>query len=288
MFDFFFDTADDEYVLRAWDKLSTHFEAHQIRGITTNPNAFKKIQACRLREWEEKLVVLCSLVSDLRGDNDGVVYVQTPSSLMSPEQVLEYAKHISQFNDGKTKLGLKIPPFYSILEIVDELNKYTETNVTGLADCSTALSCLSYNVRYISLIPGRMEEQGLDAKAHVLFARRYMNEGTSGASEIIAGSMRTIEGLEWVCSHGTVPTIGTRVWDKILEDEKVMRRVAAFGTNVVSCSQLQFSPHVTEINTKLSLDFFEQMNDCGRSAYEDFTSRNKKSWKDPPIGIEIL
>ena len=115
-----------------------------------------------------------------------------------------------------------------------------------------------------------MEEKGLDAKAHGLFTRRRPNEGMSGSGEIIAGSMRTIEGLEWVCSHGTVPTIGTRVWDKIIEDEEIVRRVARFGAKIVSPEQLRFSPQVTEAHTQLSLDFFNQMDECGQIAHEGF------------------
>jgi len=273
MFDFFFDTADEQYILNAWDKISKHVNPQHIRGITTNPNAFKKIEALRLYEWERKLPVLCSLISDLRGDSKGVVYVQIPCSDMSPKQVYNYAKYISQFNDGKTKIGLKIPPFYQILEIVDELNKFVETNVTGLADCSTALSCLSYNVRYISLIPGRMEEKGLDAKSHVLFARRRRNESKKDGGEIIAGSMRTIEGLKWVCNYGTVPTIGTRVWDQIINNEKVLQEVTTFGQDIKDCKHVKYSPHVNQINIQLSIDFFDQMDDCGQQAHKDFIDR---------------
>ena len=270
MFDFFFDTADDQYILNVWDKAQKHLDAKNIRGITTNPNAFKKVDLHKLGEWEAKLPVLCSLVSELRGDAEGVVYVQAPVSTMTPEEVYAYVKHISQFNDGKTKIGLKIPPFRPILEMVDDLNQYAETNVTGLADCSTALSCLSYNVKYISLIPGRMEEKGIDAKSHVLFTRRRNHEGLPGAGEIIAGSMRTLEGLEWVCSHGTIPTIGTRVWDQIIADEETLRSVAAYKYGTVGCDNLMFSPQISETNTQLSVDFFAQMDECGRQAHADF------------------
>lgn len=270
MFDFFFDTADDQYILNVWDKAHKHLDAKNIRGITTNPNAFKKVDLHKLGEWEAKLPVLCSLVSELRGDAEGVVYVQAPVSTMTPEEVYAYVKHISQFNDGKTKIGLKIPPFRPILEMVDDLNQYAETNVTGLADCSTALSCLSYNVKYISLIPGRMEEKGIDAKSHVLFTRRRNHEGQPGAGEIIAGSMRTLEGLEWVCSHGTIPTIGTRVWDQIIADEETLRSVAAYKYGTVGCDNLMFSPQISETNTQLSVDFFAQMDECGRQAHADF------------------
>ena len=35
MFDFFFDTADEEYILKTWDKVSKYMNPTQIRGITT-------------------------------------------------------------------------------------------------------------------------------------------------------------------------------------------------------------------------------------------------------------
>lgn len=273
MFDFFFDTADTDYIRKTWDDVGSQLDPSQVRGITTNPNAFMKIEAHQLGEWEKKLPELCSLVTEIKGDDTGVVYVQAPRSTMTPEEVISYAQHISQFSDGTTKLGLKIPPFQPILEVVDELNKYMETNVTGLSDCSTALSCLSYNVRYISLIPGRMEEKGVDAKSHVLFTRRRKNEGTSLTGEIIAGSMRTIDGLEWVCNYGTVPTIGTRVWDQIVGNSDILSKVATFGKEIVSCRDLNFSPHIIDVNTQLSVDFFQQMDECGKHAHKDFISR---------------
>jgi hypothetical protein len=85
--------------------------------------------------------------------------------------------------------------------------------------------------------------------------------------------MRTIEGLKWVCEYGTVPTIGTRVWDKIIVDEETMKEVSRFGENTMSCASLKFSPHVNEINTQLSVDFFNQMDECGQYAYEDFMKK---------------
>ena len=189
---------------------------------------------------------------------------------MTPEEVLEWAEYISTFNDGNTKLGLKIPPYKPILDIVDDLNKIMEVNVTGLADCSTALNCLTRNVRYVSIIPGRMEEKGLDAKSHM----KYANQRKDDNSDIIAGSMRTIEGLRWVSEYGAVPTIGTRVWDLVFSE----MGVEEFNLleEVKHEKYISFSPLVTEISTNLSVDFFEQMDDCGKKTYQQFSNRQKK------------
>ena len=262
MFDFFYDTADLDYIKKNWEQLSTIVDPKHVRGVTTNPNAFKKVNKLALEEWVDHLPRVCQLVTDIRGDNDGVVYVQAPSSEMTAAQVLEWAKFIHTFHDGNTRLGLKIPPYHPILEIVDQLTNYMEVNVTGVADCSTALSCFTYNVRYVSLIPGRMEEKGLDASAHVAFAQRRKADG----AEIIAGSMRTIDGLERVVSLGTVPTIGTRVWDLVMESgpEQLL------GFNQQELPRDKFSPFVNEVNRELSVSFFEQMDECGKDAHRDF------------------
>jgi len=265
MFDFFYDTADLKYIKNNWARLQDVVEPHHVRGVTTNPNAFEKVEMLHLKEWEAQLSKLCELVSEIRGDDRGVVYVQAPNSRMSASQVLRWAEHIHKFNDGNTKLGVKIPPFKEILDVVDELNQYMETNVTGIADCATALSCLTYDVRYVSIIPGRMEEQGIYAKEHVLFAQRRKTD----KSEIIAGSMRTIEGLRWVCEAATVPTIGTRVWDKLLDPQQFnLEEITTFNARELRSEK--YSPTITHGNTQLSLDFFQQMDICGRHAHKDF------------------
>lgn len=270
MINFFFDTADIAYIEDAWDKLKDIVDPKHVSGITTNPNAFKKVNMLDLEQWENHLPRLCELVTKIRGDDKGIVYVQAPNSEMTPEEVLGWAKHISTFNDGNTKLGLKIPPYKQILDIVDDLSKVMEVNVTGIADCSTALNCLTRNVRYVSIIPGRMEEKGLDAKSHM----KYANQRKDDNSDIIAGSMRTIEGLRWVSEYGAVPTIGTRVWDLVFSE----MGVEEFNSleRVEHQTHIKFSPSVTDISTNLSVDFFKQMDDCGNTAHQQFSNRQKK------------
>ena len=264
MINFFFDTADIDYVRNAWARLKGTVDPKHVVGITTNPNAFGKVDMLNLKQWEEHLPRLCEAVSEIKGGGGGVVYVQAPNSNMTPDQVVNWARHISQFNDGTTKLGLKIPPFKFILDAIDQLNPIMEVNVTGVADCSTALHCFTYPVRYVSIIPGRMEEKGIDAQAHIVYA----NQRRASSAEIITGSMRTIKGLEWVCASGTVPTIGTKVWDLIFNEMGIDKFNSLNKSPRVE--QLKLSPEVKTESTELSLDFFNQMDKCGASVYSQF------------------
>ena len=266
---FFFDTADTEYVKQLWEKLKGQIDPKSVAGITTNPNAFHKIEASTIKQWKDKTLELCQLVSEIRGDDLGVVYVQQPNSRMLGRDVLVWAAEISKWGDGNTRVGLKIPPFKEVLNVTDKLSTVIgiEVNVTGVADCSTALRAFSYGVDYVSIIPGRMEEQGINAKAQVSFA----NQRNCKNSKIITGSMRTIEGLKWVCEYNTVPTIGSRVWDKLFKESNI-EEFKSFWKESEEADQL-FSPKVDESMTALSESFFEQMDELSKPVYEEFIKR---------------
>jgi len=270
MKEFFFDTANVDYIRSAWKKLEGKVDPKLVRGITTNPNAFFKLNKLSLNEWLDTLPELCKVVSEIRGDDKGVVYVQGPNSNMTPVQQMKYANLVSNYSDGQTKIGLKIPPYHEILEIVEDLNEIVDTNVTGVSDVCTALKCLSYPLNFMSIIPGRMEEAGIDAQAQIAF----MNQRNMKLEkrEIITGSMRTLEGLTWVFQIGTVPTIGERVWNLIFEGDnldKILNIDYSLGWK-----NKHFSPEITNVNNKLSEDFFVQMDECGKVAYADFLKWN--------------
>jgi transaldolase len=262
MFDFFFDTADIEYIKKVWFSLGERGLNKNVKGITTNPNAMSKINRHTLTEWQEILPKLCELVSEIRQDKKGEVHVQAPNSSMTGEEVRAFARHISAFSDGNTKLALKIAPQIDILEKVPFIQEYMPVNVTGLSDCSTALSCVIYGVDYVSIIPGRMEEVGINADSHLIYMLRQNRK-----TKVITGSMRTLEGLKRAVEAGTVPTIGNRVWDAITEEK--------FDVTKLSAKELvppMLSPHITQANTNLSLSFFEQMDELGRRAYREWGS----------------
>ena len=117
MVNYFIDTANIDSIKNIWNKIKDVTDPHLLKGITTNPNAFKKIDMFKLSEWEKHLPKLCELVSEMRGDEYGIVYVQAPVSTMSKRDIMAFAQHISQFTDGNTRLGLKLPPFKHALEL---------------------------------------------------------------------------------------------------------------------------------------------------------------------------
>jgi len=266
MVPFFFDTANIDYLRKLWNEnLKGIIDPKLVRGITTNPNAFKKMNMYRLDEWTEHLPKLCEFISEIRGDNEGIVYVQEPRSTMSRSEIYRFAEFIVKFNDGNTKLGLKIPPYQEILQINKELQKIMETNVTGVSDVCTALFSASYGVNYVSVIPGRMEEVGIDAKANLA----YLMGANLRGSEIISGSMRTIEGLKWVSELGTVPTIGERVWNEMYDTKYDFNELNNINKIEVVLDKV-FAPFKNEVSEKLSKEFFEQMDQCGNLCYEQY------------------
>lgn len=262
MYDFFFDSADVEFIKTTWNKIYKETQPHHVRGVTTNPKAMDRVNCHSLIEWKNRIRELCELVSHIRGDDKGVVYVQLPNCNSSPLAAISFAREIGKWGDGQTKIGMKIPPYKKILEIVPDLEKFVETNVTGVADSGTALFAASYGVRYVSVIPGRMEEKGIDADAHL----RQITESKLNRTEIIAGSMRTIDGLHRSVLLGTVPTIGGTVFKLALQD------VSSFVNATATCSQKL--PQTTEENIDLSSSFFTEMNKLGEIAWEEFKEKH--------------
>lgn len=262
---FFFDTADYEYIKKAWASLKKDVNKDLVVGITTNPNAFFKLNKLSIKEWFDTLPRLCETVSEIRQDSKGVVYIQGPNSGMKSDELIRYAEKVSKLTDGNTKVGLKIPPFVEALKVSREISNFTEVNVTGVSDAATALKCFTYPaVRYVSVIPGRMEEVGINAKAQISF----LNQANERRPELIAGSMRTIEGLIWTFQYGTVPTIGERVWNLVLEGNNIQHLL-----NINYSDSLEFvpeySPIVDERSFNLTKAFFEQMDNCGKVAYSN-------------------
>lgn len=266
MKDFFFDTANVDFIKSTMDKYGSDINPKWVRGITTNPNAFSKVNMYHLDEWFTHTSEMAKLVSDIRGDNEGEIHIQAPYSYLEPEVILEYAKMISGLTDGNCKVGMKIPPYQNVLEYVDQFNQYVITNVTGLADSSTALKCITYDVRYVSIIPGRMEEFGIDAKSAIAF----VNQCNFGNTQIITGSQRTTEQIIYSFYLDTVPTIGEKCWSDIFEGDNFQRILdIEYGYMPVG----PFSPTISQDNINLSLSFFEQMDCLGNTARQDLEKK---------------
>lgn len=255
----FIDTADESYIKNIWDNfLSNGLTGKEIVGITTNPNAMSKCNVHTLAEFESKTRTLCKLISEIRKDDKGVVYVQHPDSNVSCENLDKWISTILKFSDGQTKIGLKIPPYQKLLEKIEQYRNIIDFNVTGVADCSTALYSFTYSPRYVSLIPGRMEEVGINASEHMRFIDQRKEKIKS---ELITGSMRTIEGLLSAIKHNTVPTVGSRVFDLLIKhDINLFIKLWDFEDPI---DYIKFSPYIDSRSIDLSVAFFNQMDQMG-------------------------
>jgi len=260
MFEFYIDTADIEYIKKMWSKLN--IDPSRLRGITTNPNAMHKVGCTTLKDWERILPELSELIYELKGDYHGELHVQAPNSGMTAVEVSAFAKHIDKFCPvSYVDMVLKIYPSFSTFDF-NHNHGIATLNVTGLSDAATCISSLVCGAKYASIIPGRMEEVGINANDHLAYlshATRYMD------GNIITGSMRTIEGLKNAVKFNTIPTIGTRVWDLILEDPSVMEYEEPIPDDVPA-----FCPRIDDENHALSTAFFMQMNQFGATIHSDF------------------
>jgi transaldolase len=263
---FFFDVADVDYIKDKWRKIKKYVDPKSVVGVTTNPGIWDKAGIKTLKEMESRLIDLSKLITEIRGDNEGVVYTQPPYSRMPLFEICKFIEYIKEQNDGHTKIGCKLPPFLNVLKEVSKWKeKYgVDFNVTGLSECSTAIMAASYDIKYISVIPGRMEEAGIDAKLQINFIRHALLN-----TEIITGAMRTVDCLSWVCQYGTVPTIGTRVWDKIF-DELGAEKFTTLWYPQLDLFPSDFSPQIDISMINLSLGFFDQMDKLGAYIYKEF------------------
>jgi len=264
---FFFDVADVEYIKDKWSKIKDYCDPKAVVGVTTNPGIWNKAGIKNFNDMKIRLVELSSIITEIRGDDEGIIYTQPPYSNMSIQEIARFIELVKEQNDGHTKIGCKLPPYLDVLKEVSvwRLKYGIDFNVTGIADCSTALMAASYNVRYISIIPGRMEEAGIDAKEQI----NYVRNGVLKPTEIITGAMRTVECLRWVCQYETVPTIGTRVWDKIFDEVGAENFIKLWEPSI-NVRQMDFSPYVDKSMIDLSVGFFKQMDELGLGLYEGF------------------
>lgn len=258
---FFFDTADHAFINTAWSLLKDKFPPASVRGITTNPSAFNKENIHNIDKAVERVVELSKLLFQIRGDSKGELWIQIPNSEMKLEEIKEFHSHFKKANLF-CSLGLKIPPFLSHLEM--PINDICNVNVTGISDCGTALRAMQYSVKYVSLLTGRMEEQGIRAPLHLAFAA---SAHSAWDTEIIAGSMRTIEQVNWACKMNAVPTIGKTLWNILLEPSILPKLPEIMCRDSSEIVPLKFAPANGDKETLLSLAFFKQMDEFGASMY---------------------
>lgn len=225
---FFFDTADVEAIKKIWDKLSKYLDPKSCLGITTNPNALSKVN-CHTIDGFVDLVQKMSQTMDQICGQDSLIYVQVPNSCMSIEQITRWAEFISQIDTGKSKIALKIPHFsYVLRQTNTELFKNLYLNVTGISDCGTIIKALGHDqITYASIIPGRMEEVGINANSHLKY---LCDQQFEPHQKIITGSMRTILGLKDSVSFGLYLQ-SAHEFGIFLKKKTVGQHLRIFGVN---------------------------------------------------------
>lgn len=265
---FFFDTADTNAIKKIWDKLSKHVESKSCVGITTNPNALAKVNCHTIDHFVQLVRTMSQTMDEICGGGS-LIYVQVPNSCMSIDRINAWAKFISGLDTGKSKIALKIPHFSYVLKQTRSLSEL-HLNVTGIADAGTIIKALSYDqISYASIIPGRMEEVGINANAQLKY---LCDQNFKSHQKIITGSMRTIQGLKDAVYYQTVPTIGTRVWD-LFDSQDSWSEFPTYWENLYESSSepsADYCPETTEKNIDLSKQFFNQMDSLGATLHENF------------------
>ena len=66
MKEFFFDTADLEFIKKTTEKLEGKIDFKLIKGVTANPNAFNKIDKHSMYQWVEVAEEIGNFLYDLR------------------------------------------------------------------------------------------------------------------------------------------------------------------------------------------------------------------------------
>ncbi len=272
---YFIDTADTEAIKKILDYLNNEDALDNLAGITTNPNAMAKVNVHTLVDFEKRINEISAVLATVNY-NKKTIYVQYPFSNPSVKQLEDWIEYLLSIGDGYTEIGLKIAPIKKQLELIDDYRYAIDFNVTGLADCSTALHSLSYYPSYVSVIPGRMEENGINAKEQMLYIESRSNvDGNKEFSKVIAGSMRTVDGLMSAIECNTVPTIGVKVFDLLYN--RPAKSFLEMWNYSEPTTEFLTSPPVTEKMIDLSRQFFKQMDEMGSQLYVDLQQNLPKA-----------
>ena len=121
MKEFFFDTADLEFIKKTIEKLEGKIDFKLIKGVTTNPNAFNKIDKHSMYQWVEVAEEIGNFLYDLRQDSKGEVHIQLPNANLKIDHAVKFSDFISQLPNSKMTIGMKIPPYQEILTNLEKL-----------------------------------------------------------------------------------------------------------------------------------------------------------------------
>jgi transaldolase len=259
MQNFFIDTANPEAIKSIWSQIYSEGLSDRLEGITTNPKALAKYfqKEFTLNDLKNHLKALNDLMLEF-GTQNSIIYIQIPNDKFDLN-VLE--QRFIFVHSLDFKVGIKIPHYTEFLEKLQFI-RGVSFNVTGVADFSVAAKVLSWEyLDYVSIIPGRMEEKGIDYHTGLNILRQNNNFFNSdGRSRVIAGSMRTLSQLEIVLQYNCVPTLGESAFNSIIPElkEKDKSFLSILSKDVIL--RWENYDKCNENGTELSKAFFEEMN----------------------------
>jgi hypothetical protein len=283
---FLFDTADIDHMERVMDHFKGAISPNCVRGVTTNPSALDRVGIRGFKAVEDRIRDIGLWLTETRKDGDGVVHVQVPNSKASFHELRRWVQQLldKDILGSSARLAIKIHPDH--VSLIDQhgwqypwmIDQSTVLwNVTGVTDSCTASGIFnefpSANIAYVSFLTGRMEARGVDPKRHVATTIRHLPVELRQQRRLIAGSMRTVAQLEWAMFYNMLPTIGTTVWQQILNDADSTNRSERFVTlchRAPGVDESELTPGRTLLGRESTLteEFFNEMDAIAKRVFK--------------------
>lgn len=252
----------------------------KFAGITTNPSAFAKIGATSHTDMFRVIEEIDKILSYIPVANIEL-HTQLPNTNMPVDEAIDF---IDNLRDIVCQSSLRIKVAPSLNSQYTQITQRDNFNVTGLSSIQYCISALEMTgVEYASLIPGRMEERGIDSTPHLALWKSLAHSYANRKKYVIAGSMRTVEGVLAASNARMLPTIGKKVWD-LMDDSALnalMESLGNFWKDVPNDSSISHFTKTCDVvsgdaSAQLTEEFFTTMNSLGEPIYATWkASRNE-------------
>ncbi len=270
---FYIDTAIEADIVAIIEKIDRECPKllGKFGGITTNPNAMHNAGITTYGGHINQVKELVGVMSTWGLFTE--LHTQLPSSTMNVHGAGMFIDEMLTIYPPAS-IVIKFPPNIKLIADIQSRPEYgsLKINVTGLTSVYDCLIMLMFStVRYASLIPGRMEAAGINASQHLALYETLMRS-TAIDGDVITGSMRTVEQVISSANAGTLPTIGTKVWNLMTPDdlESLYNSLCPLSAMKKLSSDRLVPIPVSDVNVELTNSFFAQMDEMGKAVFDSF------------------
>ncbi|MCR4334648.1 MAG: fructose-6-phosphate aldolase [Patescibacteria group bacterium] len=193
-----------------------------ISGVTTNPSLLAKEPKSGFEKHIKKIVTLLNKY-------DSKLSLSVEVFSRDPKEIIEQAKRFKKIFKYKN-LSIKVQIGWNELEAINTLSKAgISVNCTACMNVTQALLATNAGARYVSLFWCRIRDGALDKPQDVVSAtRKLLDEGKS-KSEIIAGSIRSVEDVRDAFIAGAhIVTVPPKFFIPMVEHFKTTEAVDQF------------------------------------------------------------